>query len=238
MLTNHQPNRDESPSLPRAEAFDIPETAQASRLLDKLFSLRGQQITPAVCMQIMAAFDEPDASIDPKLDPKQFAAEYHGGFMLQAERFVDVLDEIHPLHEAHWLETEKHRHGIEFKPDYEAVLASERAGQLVQFTARDADYKLVGNLRMYLGHSRHTSTTFAEEDTLYLAPEARNGSVMLAIKMMRYAERCLLEIGVREIRADSKLVNNADALMRRLGYEAVALKFVKVFKEPPCATPH
>lgn len=64
---------------------------------------------------------------------------------------------------------------------------------------------------------------------LYLAPEVRGG--FAAVTLMRFAEGALLSIGVREIRADSKLVNRADVLMRRLGYEPVALKFVKVFKE-------
>jgi len=154
---------------------------------------------------------------------------FKGGLLFRAERMRDVLAELHPLHQAHWLETEKHRHGLPLAPDYDAMLADERAGRLVQFTARDERHELVGNLRMYLGVSRHSGTKFATEDTLYLAPKARGGFTALAL--MRFAERALLSIGVREIRADSKLVNNAGALMRRMGYEPVATQYVKIFKE-------
>ena len=106
-----------------------------------------------------------------------------------------------------------------------------REARFVKFRhpARDETGALVGNLRMYVGTSRHTGTKFATEDTLYLAPKVRGGFAALAL--MRFAEKSLLSIGVREIRADSKLINNADVLMRRLGYEPVALQFVKVFKE-------
>jgi hypothetical protein len=48
---------------------------------------------------------------------------------------------------------------------------------------------------------------------------------------MRFAETDLRSIGVREIDADSKLVNNADTLMRRLKYQPVAIRFSKIFKE-------
>lgn len=185
----------------------------------------GEVLTPDVAAAIeVGAYETPDLSID----PAQFGALYRLGLLIQAERLRDIVDELHPLHQAHWLETEKHRHGLALAPDYGAMLDDERAGRLIQFTARDAG-ELVGNLRMYVGTSRHTGTKFAHEDTLYLSLKVRGGFAALAL--MRFAEQSLLSIGVREIRADSKLINNADVLMRRLGYEPVALQFVKVFKE-------
>jgi hypothetical protein len=54
---------------------------------------------------------------------------------------------------------------------------------------------------------------------------------MLGLRLMRYAEKCLRVIGVREISANSKLVNKADVLMRRMGYTAVATEFTKVFED-------
>jgi len=146
--------------------------------------------------------------------------------VLAVERVADVLPELHELHLLHWQETEKYRHGLPFQPDYEAVLASERAGQVVQFTARQAG-QMVGNLRVYLQTSRHTGTRFAKEDTLFVHPGHRGG--WLAMHLLRYAETVLKGLGVREIRADSKLSNRADVLMRRMGYEPVSTQFVKFF---------
>jgi len=167
----------------------------------------------------------PDCAI--QLD--QFEALAYGVYTLGVERLASILPELEPLHAAHWLETEKHRHGLEMRPDYDAMIARERAGRLLQFTVREQSGALIGHLRMYLGVSLHTQTLFAEEDTLYLSPQHRGS--MLAIHLMRYAERALCQVGAREIRADSKLINKADVLMRRLGYKPVALKFHKFFED-------
>lgn len=186
----------------------------------------GAALTPEICQQIeLAARSKPFCPID----TAQFAPQSYQGYTLQAERFVAVKDELHPLHEAHWLETEKHRHGLALRPDYQALIDDDRAGTLAQFTARTADGQLAGHVRMYLGLSRHTSTPFGEEDTLYLRPEFRGG--FLAVALMRYAERAMQRLGAREIRADSKLMNGADVLMRRLGYQPVALLFHKHLKD-------
>lgn len=187
----------------------------------------GEVLTPAVAAAIeVESAQMPDLSID----PAQFGPLLRDGLVFQAESLCEILNELHPLHQAHWMETEKHRHGLPLDPDYDAMLADEKAGRLIQFTVRtEVQRELVGNLRMYVGTSRHSGTKFSQEDTLYLAPKVRGG--FAALTLMRFAERALLSIGVREIRADSKLMNNADTLMRRMGYEPVSIQFVKIFKE-------
>lgn len=199
--------------------------SQLTQLRDALFRLRGQAITPEVAQAIeFAATFQPDESIDPKL----FPVEVHGDFLLQAERFSAIVDELHPLHVLHWQETEGHRHGHVLNPQYPALLSDERAGSMLQFTARENGADLVAHVRMYLATSRHTGLLTATEDTLFLRPDRRpNAFLMLAL--MRYVERSLRALGVMQISANSKLVNGADVLMRRLGYRQVALQFVKVF---------
>lgn len=188
----------------------------------------GQTLTPEVAGRIEFIATGND---DLAHDPKRFEPHAVGDHVIAVERLSDVLQEMHTLHHEHWQETEKHRHGFAMAPDYAAMLADERAGRMIQFTVRELhEMRLVGNLRMYVGVSRHTGTLFAQEDTLYITPAHRGG--FLAMHMMRYAERVLVEqLGVREIRADSKVINNADVLMRRLGYRHVSNVFVKVF--PP-----
>ena len=119
--------------------------------------------------------------------------------------------------------------GLPMRPDYVAAMAQEQAGRMVQFTVRHAPTgELVGNLRMYLAQSTHTQTPYAQEDTLYLKPEHRGGFTVMAL--LRFAEAALQSIGVQEIRIHSKLVNNADVLMRRMKYQPVALEFVKFLR--------
>jgi hypothetical protein len=198
----------------------------ATQLRDALGSHLGRVLTPEVAVAIFEAAVQSRAE---PIDIDQFEPLEADGFVIRAERFVKVLPELQPLHEEHWIETEKYRHGLELKPDYDAMAERERAGRLLQFTAR-RDGMLAGHLRMYLGQSLHTQTLFAEEDTLFVRKQYRGG--FMVMKLMRYAEAALLQLGVREVRANSKVgVNRADVLMRRLGYAVVAMQFVKFFKE-------
>lgn len=187
----------------------------------------GKIMTPEMAAAIeVEAFYEPDRTVY----PGRFAPTVWGEYIIGLELFSGIVDELEPLHRAHWQETEKHRHGLQLRPNYPAVIALERAGRCVQFTARRHG-EIAGHLRMYLGQSLHTSSTVADEDTLYLAPDHRPGP-WLVIAVLRYAESVLRQLGVTQISANSKRVNNAAVLMRRLGYLEVATQFVKILKEP------
>lgn len=206
--------------------FTTPRTVPNITPLRKtIASYLGQVLTPEIAAEIEASVAlVPDESID----PEQFGVLSYAGYAIKAERFKDIQDELHVLHKLHWQETEKHRHGLEMDPDYAEFCRRERAGGLLQFTLRNGN-ELVGNMRMYLSTSIHTQTRYASEDTIFIKPEHRGGFAAMA--MMRFAEKCLLSLGIREIRGNSKLVNHADVLMRRLGYTPVATEFVKFFKD-------
>lgn len=143
------------------------------------------------------------------------------------ERMRDIEAEIKPLHQAHWHETEGHRHGLDLNPDYETFKRYERTGRYVLFTARKAGC-LVGNCAMYLGMSAHTQTLVATEDTLYLLPEARRGTTGRAF--IGYVEDGLRKLGVREIDITVKTVNRAERLFRMLGYRHVENGLTKILE--------
>lgn len=187
----------------------------------------GSQLTPELAQQILfIAAGEADFAPD----PAAFELEEHGGCRIGVERLRDLVPEIHPLHELHWQETEKYRHGLLLSLDYQQMCAWERTGRLIQFVVRAPGGQLVGQCRMYLAKSMHAAALVAEEDTLFIHPDYRGQ--LLGVRLLRYVERVLVkQFGVHEIRANSKLANNADVLMRRLKYEAVATQFAKVF--PP-----
>lgn len=195
-------------------------------LRNAIASQFGKVLTPEVAVEIeKAAIDRADRSLSPDLFGKD---KYHG-VVFQVESFRRILPELHILHEAHFGETEKHLQGQVMRPNYDYMAERERVGSLLQFTARSLDGKLVGNCRMYLTNSTHTGVKVAEEDTLFLLPEARKG--LVALKFLRYVESCLVEIiGVREIRANSKVVNKAHRLMDFMGYTHFANQYVKIFK--------
>jgi hypothetical protein len=194
------------------------------KLREAMKGKMGSTLTPELAAEIIcAAIDRTDRALDPQSFPPRAA----GDLVFQAESFRDVLPELIPLHEAHYLETEQHLAGVKLAPDYDYMAERERRGHLVQFTARDATGQLVGNLRMYLGTSLHTGRTFAEEDTFYLSPAARRG--INAIAFLRYAEDMLARYaGVAELRANTKTVNSAGVLLARRGFKHVANQFIKL----------
>jgi len=186
----------------------------------------GRELTPEVARSIVLSVMGERAPID----LTRYTPQTWGDYVIQAERFADVLPELHPLHVLHWRETEGYRHGLALDPDYAAMVAREEAGGCLQLTVRHLHgMHLRGHLRMWISSSLHTKTLYADEDTLFLDPHHRGSFLVMAL--MRYAEACVLPLGVREIRANSKKANKAGVLMRRLGYDHVADQFVKVFPE-------
>ncbi len=141
------------------------------------------------------------------------------------ENFADCLEELKPLHIAHWMETENYRQGLPFNPNYERYKTFAEVGFYRLFTARD-NGKVVGNIGMYVTQSMHTQTKIAQEDTLFLLPEARRG--FTASKFIRFVESVLVSEGVEEINITIKRTNAMDVLMRRLGYTHAANLFTKI----------
>lgn len=164
------------------------------------------------------------AAPDQSRDPADYLPTEYRGYVLAMERFSEVLPELHILHQRHYLEVDTS--GIAMNPDYHAMRASEHEGNLMQFTARvKASGELVGNMRVYLGMSRHTQTLFAQEDTFYVTPEHRGG--FMAVRLWQFAEACVVKAGAREVFFDSKTLNHADSMARYLKYKPVAIKFSK-----------
>jgi hypothetical protein len=56
----------------------------------------------------------------------QVQPERCGEFVFSLERIEAIAGEIMPLHQAHWDETEGHRHGLPFDPDYPAFIRYEQ----------------------------------------------------------------------------------------------------------------
>lgn len=184
-------------------------------------------VTPQLAVVICNAANQlatliPQSEID-SIDP-----EWRDGCTFAVENIEDIVEEMKPLHFAHWKETEEHRHGLPFSPDYETFIRYERAGRYVLFTLRIGE-KLVGNCAMYLDRSTHTQTLIATEDTLYLLPEARQGRT--AMYFVSYCEKALQQLGAREICVSVKVVNRAGRFFRMLGYKHVENGLTKILED-------
>jgi hypothetical protein len=196
-------------------------------LREALAGKLGCVLTPEIAAEIEhRAHDRADRALSPGL----FLPRPYRNLTFRVESFRAILPELEALHAAHFAETETHLPGSAMNPDYGYMGERERRGELVQFTARDEAWNLVGNLRMYLSSSLHTGNRFASEDTFYLSPVARKG--FCAMAFLQYAEEMLAMVaGVKEFRASTKTVNTAGKLLDRRGYNHVANQYIKIVKE-------
>ena len=177
----------------------------------------GHKLTPEAAADICIAADAL-LPIMPRSRIEEIEPEQYPDYTFAIERIEDIGKEIRPLHWAHWKETEEHRHGLPFDPDYKTFIRYEQAGRYILFTLR-AEGILLGNCAMYLTRSAHTQTLMAKEDTLYLLPKARRGQC--AKRFVAYVENSLRQLGVMEINITVKRVNRAGRLFRLLGYRHV-----------------
>ncbi len=194
------------------------------QLIHALAARLGATINKETALDLVTALF-PDLS----WKPERFGVREYQGYSIQCELLADVLPELHALHDAHYSETEKYRSGIPMDPDYEGMRDAERAGRLIQFTARVKETReLVGNMRVNIYPSSHTQTLVCKEDTLYLLPAHRGG--FLAVRLWQFVEAAVVNVvGVREVRFTSKTANKADKLAQYMKYEPVGIEFVKTF---------
>lgn len=197
-----------------------------TELISLLRANIGQSLSPELAANICVAAGRIEMLVRAE-DIARIELKIHGHLTFSIERIEDIDDEIKPLHRAHWNETEKHRHGLPFNPDYATLIRYERAGRYVLFTLR-SEGKLLGNCAMYLDKSAHTQTLIATEDTLYLLPCARKGRV--ASRFVAYVENAMWQLGAKEINITVKTVNKADRFFRLLGYRHVENGLTKILE--------
>lgn len=186
----------------------------------------GQTLTPQLAAHITALVVS--CAYPGPIDISQCRSRRAGSYVLGTERLADVVDEMRPLHRAHWLETEGHRNTVqELAVDYEAMKDFEQRGRFALFTARaQGSSQLVGNGAVYIMPSMHSGALIAREDTLFILREHRG---RLGVALIRYIEDMLKVMGVRELTVTVKLVNAVGQMIQRMGYQHVAAEYVKQF---------
>lgn len=156
----------------------------------------------------------------------------YGDYTIGLESIGEILDEIRTLHQEHWDETEVLYLDRPMDPDYELFVSYEGGRRFVLFTVRDPDENLVGDLGYYLGLSTHHAGLLqAKEDFFFITKEHRGGGV--ARHFLRYAENCLIQLGVKLIGMTDKSPCGGKSLrplMEAEGYKAVALAYIKEVK--------
>ena len=151
-----------------------------------------------------------------------------GDIAIGIEAMSDILDEIAPLHKAHYQETEVAYLDHPYDPDYLRLCSLENDGGYVVFTIR-VGQKLAGYVQYHIFRDLHTQGIYvAREDCFYITPEFRGKK--LAPKLLNFAEHGLKQLHCAYVGMTSKSpVGGADIrpFLEGRGYRMVAEYYCK-----------
>lgn len=131
------------------------------------------------------------------------------------ESVDEVFEAIQPLLKAHWAEIAQYL-DITLNPDFDYYRASETAGQLRIYTARQES--LIGYAIYRLAPALHYQHSLqAQQDVLYLSPEYRLGRI--GWRLIEFADAQLKADGVKLVFQHQKVAHPAlGVLLARMGY--------------------
>lgn len=145
----------------------------------------------------------------------------------QKESLCDVIAEVGSLLALHYRELTLNRDVVKLNPDWGRYSDLEHAGAFHVFTARD-DGRLVGYSAFFLGHHLHyKDLVVANNDVLYLHPDARNG--MTGIRLIKTSEAGMKALGAAKITWHAKYSNDLQQILVRLGYTDEEVIMGKIF---------
>jgi quercetin dioxygenase-like cupin family protein len=147
------------------------------------------------------------------------------GVYFQREFSHHLWSEITPLLEKHWQEI-AHYKDVPLDIDVERYNAMEEQGLLRCFTARDCG-RLIGYAIFICGPNLHyKSTRIANQDVLFIAPEARNGTT--AMRFFDFFEKRLASEGWQLMLQHEKIAHPAlGRLCEKRGYEPMDRVWIK-----------
>jgi GNAT superfamily N-acetyltransferase len=137
-------------------------------------------------------------------------------------KFIDELEQIFPEHYDELCVTKD----FALEPDYDAYRRMAAAGMLRTITCR-VDEELIGYIVFIIQpHLHYKSCKTAFEDIYYVKKEYRKGRI--GIKLFKYAESVLKEIGVNRIIMHTKIHLDNSRLFEYLGYKHTDKLYTKL----------
>jgi len=145
-------------------------------------------------------------------------------YTINREYFPTVWPEIEPLARRHYAEMQARfeKEGLAplgaFNPRLDLYFQAAEGGYLHCFVVR-CDGAVVGHCTVYEQNSMHSNDRFGREDTIFIAPEHRNG---IGMKLSREVIRFLGERGCKHMIIDASTDPRAIKLWQRLGFRPVS----------------
>lgn len=138
------------------------------------------------------------------------------------ETIDQVVNEIKPLIEEHYLEIAKYQ-DIPLDPDWDLYKKLEEAGMLKIFTCR-LDGELIGYAVYFVkGHIHYKSCLMAQQDILFIRKKYR-GKGMIFIM---WCDEQLKNMGIQLVMQHVKAEHNFGPMLERIGYELMDLLYTR-----------
>jgi len=142
----------------------------------------------------------------------------------------ETFDELEPLYRQHYAEMVERlaKDGIDYppyNPRWDEYWRASDRGDLLTFILRH-DGKAVGCSNVYLTNDMHNSELIAQEDTIYVVPEHRNG---IGKKLTKIILAELKERGVKRLHVSAMTDLRATKLWKRIGFKESATQMIYTF---------
>ena len=142
----------------------------------------------------------------------------------------ETFDELEPLYRQHYAEMVERlaKDGIDYppyNPRWDEYWRASDRGDLLTFILRH-DGKAVGCSNVYLTNDMHNSELIAQEDTIYVVPEHRNG---IGKKLTKIILAELKERGVKRLHVSAMTDLRATKLWNRIGFKESATQMIYTF---------
>lgn len=140
------------------------------------------------------------------------------------------VDELYPLYCRHYAEMQERLAGQgvdipDFAPRLELYFKAADAGYLLNYVVR-LDGKPVGYSNIYLTNDMHNGELIAQEDTIYMLPEHRNG---VGKKLSRFILADLKGRDVKRLSVTAITDLRVAKLWERMGFKHTAHHMTYVF---------
>jgi len=132
------------------------------------------------------------------------------------EPVLDCKEEMLSLLDEHYEELTLNKHVVKLNPNWEEYDRREKQGKFVYITASD-EGKLIGYSAWFVDyHIHYADLLVASNDVIFLKKEYRQG--MTGIKLIKYSEKVMREMGVNKITWHIKESNDFRPILQRMGY--------------------
>lgn len=143
----------------------------------------------------------------------------------QVEKLRDVKEEAMPLLREHWEEIALNKDTVPLDPLWDQYQAVEDMGLYHVVTAR-AFGNLIGYSTYTLCQNFHyASLRQAETDIFWLQPKYRRG--MTGIRLLKFAEQSLKELGCNKIITKTKLHLDLGPVLEFMGFTPIERVYAK-----------